>query len=116
MRSLLFIVVTAITAFALGLFFPWWTVAIAGLITALLFNFSIGRSFLLGFAAISLLWFLLTFFISSENHHLLATQMASVIAKTPNAFLAMALAAIIGGVAAGLGAASGAAIRRAIKN
>lgn len=104
MKFLISLIVTAALSFAMCLFLPWWSVAIAAFLVAVFIRQSPGRSFLTGFIALFLLWGGLSFWISNANEHLLAHKVSVLILKMDSPYILMLVTALIGGLVAGLGA------------
>lgn len=113
MRFLISIIVCAVLAFVLELFFPWWSVAIAAFVVAFVFQLTNGKAFMVGFLGVFLLWLIVALVASHANENILANRMAQLF-HLPNAIIFILVAAIIGGVLGGMAAWSGAVIRRLI--
>ena len=104
MKFIISLLLTAALSFALGLYFPWWTIAIAAFAVSIFIIQRPGLSFLSAFLAVFLLWGLMAMFISNANQHILANRLAPVIIKSPNIYLLMLATGIIGGLVAGFAA------------
>ena len=111
MKFVLSIVLTSLLAFAGGLWLPWWCIAIAGFISAVMIGQSPGRSFLGGFIGIFLLWSLLAWWIDIQNHSILSHKIAMILPLSGNSFLLILVTAIVGGLVGGLAAATGSLLR-----
>ena len=107
--SLLLIALLSVTA---CLYFPWWSIAVIAFIVSALIPQRPGRSFLTGFLALLLLWGSLSWYISSNNSHLLAHKVSMIILKTDSPFFLIVVTALIGALVAGFGALSGSYLRR----
>lgn len=107
MKYIVSTILTAAIAFALGLFLPWWSVAIAGFSTGLLIPNTRILSCISAFTGVFMLWFVLAFTISTSNDHILAHRISLLVLKKDSPFLLMAVTGIIGGITAGLSAFSG---------
>lgn len=101
------VLLIALLSFAACLYLPWWVIAIAGFLVALIIPLRPGRSFLAGFIALFLLWAGMSFFISSANDHLLAHKLSVLFIKADNPVLLILLTGFIGGLVAGLGSLTG---------
>ncbi|MBX2934422.1 MAG: hypothetical protein KF825_09260 [Ferruginibacter sp.] len=112
MKFLVSIILTALLSFALCLFMPWWSIAIAAFAVAALIPQKPGKSFVTGFIALFLLWGGLSFWISNNNHHLLAHKVSQLILKMDNPMLLVLATAIIGALVAGLAALAGSYVRK----
>lgn len=107
MKYIVSTILTAAITFALGLFLPWWSVAIAGFSTGLLIPKTRIGSFASAFTGVFILWFVLAYTISYANDHILANRISLLVLKKDAPFSLMALTALIGGITAGLSAFSG---------
>ena len=79
MKFIISFILTILLSFALCLFLPWWSIAIAAFIVAALIPQKPGRSFVTGFIALFLLWGGLSFWISNNNDHILAHKVSQLI-------------------------------------
>jgi hypothetical protein len=102
----------ALFSFALGLYLPWWSIAPACFIVALLIQLNAGKSFLSGFTGIFLLWIILSWIIDSSNHHLLATKIASVLPFGGSVALLILFTGFIGGLTGGMSALTASLMHR----
>ena len=107
MKFLVSLILIMLLSFALGLYLPWWSIGVVGFIVAIIIQQTPGMSFVTGFFALLLLWGGLSFWINSNNGHLLAHKASSLIFKTDNPWLLMFVTAIIGALVAGFGAMTG---------
>jgi hypothetical protein len=105
MKFFVSILLIALLAFAGGLYFPWWSIAIASCIVALLVVQRPLWAFVAGFAAVFILWLLLVMRINSANEGILAHRIALVIGVGQS--MLMMITALIGGIVGGLGALTG---------
>jgi hypothetical protein len=112
MKFLTSILLTALLAYAFGLYLPWWSIAIAAFAIAILIRQKPLWAFLSGFIALLLLWGLMSLIMSSNNNHILAGRMAMVILKSASPLMLILLTAMIGALIGGLAALSGNLVRR----
>ncbi len=112
MRFTIALLLTALLAFAAGLYFDWWIIAVAGFLVALLVGQRPGRSFLAGFLGVFLLWAGMSAWIDIQNEHILAARIAHLMPLKGSILLLIVVTGIIGGLVAGLGALSGSYLRR----
>jgi len=112
MKFFISILLIALLSVAAGLYLPWWTIAIVAFIVAAAIPQQPGKAFLAGFIALFLLWAALSFFISSNNEHVLAHKVSLLILKIDSPVLLVTATALIGAVVAGLGALSGSYLRK----
>ena len=112
MKFIVSILLIALLSVAACLYLPWWSIAIVAFIVAALIPQKPFKSFLTGFIALFLLWGLLSWYISSNNNHLLAHKVSLIILKTDSPFILIIATAIIGALVAGFAALSGSYVRK----
>ncbi|HOZ77620.1 MAG TPA: hypothetical protein PLY34_06460 [Ferruginibacter sp.] len=113
MKFFVSIVLIALLSMAACLYLPWWSIAIAAFAVAAIIPQKPWWSFLSGFIALLLLWGGLSFFISSNNDHLMAKKISILLLQSDSPFTLVAATALIGALVAGLAALSGSFVRRA---
>jgi hypothetical protein len=111
MKLIVSILLTALLAFAAGLYLPWWSIALAAFIVSVAIHQRAGRAFLSGFAAIFLLWGGLAWWRDMQNGHILAKKIAGVLPLGGNALLLILVTALVGALVAGFAAMSGSYLR-----
>jgi uncharacterized membrane protein len=111
MKSLVAIILTALLAFAGGLWFGWWIIAVAAFLIALLVHQKAGKAFLSGFAGGFLLWAILALLRDIPNESLLSKKIAEILPLGGNSLLLIIVTALIGALVAGFGAMSGSYLR-----
>lgn len=111
MKSFPRFILIVILSYLGGLFLPWWTVAIAAFLVAVIIPLPPFRSFMNGFIAVFLLWLALAFVADIRNDHILANRMSELILKVKSPILIAVVSAFIGGLVAGLGSLSGSYLR-----
>lgn len=112
MKFFISLMLTALLAFAACLFLPWWSIAFASFIVAVLIPQRAGKAFITGFLSLLLLWGGLSFWISNNNEHILAHKVSLLILKTDSPFLLIAVTALIGALVAGFAALAGSYMRQ----
>ena len=112
MKFFISLILTAFLAFALCLFFPWWSIAIAAFVVAALIPQKPGKAFITAFAALFLLWGGLSFWVSNNNDHVLAHKVSQLILKMDNPILLILATALIGALVAGFAALAGSYLRK----
>lgn len=113
MKFIVSLLLTAIFAYALGLYLDWWSIAIAAFIVAVCIPQPPLKALLAGAFGIALLWAGYSLFLNGRNDGLLATKIAFVLPLRGNALLLIFVTAFIGGAVGGLAALSGSYLRRA---
>lgn len=106
MKLIVYIAVTALLAALATWFLPWWMMAVVAFGMAIVAGFCPGRSFLLGFCSISVMWLSVALWRDNANGHILSGRMAQLfhVPGTP-AFLAVTV--LIGGLVGGLASWAG---------
>ena len=112
MKFITSLILTALLSFAACLYTPWWSIAIAAFLVAVLIPQKPGKAFLTAFLALFLLWGGLSFWISNNNAHLLAHKISLLILKIDSPYLLMLATALIGGLVGGFAALTGAFARK----
>lgn len=111
MKLIVALLLTALISFVAGLYLPWWSIAPAAFIAALLIHQRPGRAFLAGFLGVFLLWAALAWWIDMKNEHYLSHKVAQLLPLGGNSFLLIAVSALLGGLVAGFAALSGSFLR-----
>jgi hypothetical protein len=112
MKFFISFILTILLSFALCLFLPWWSIAIAAFLVAALIPQKPGKAFITGFAALFLLWGGLSFWMSNNNDHVLAHKISQLVLKMDNPILLVLITALIGALVAGFAALSGSYLRK----
>lgn len=111
MKLFVAILLTALLAFVAGLYLPWWSLAVAAFLAALLIHQKAGRAFISAFLGILLLWAGLAWWIDMKNNGVLSKKIASVLPLGGNAVALIFVTGIVGGLVAGFAAMSGSFLR-----
>lgn len=111
MKFIVSILLIALLSFALGLYLPWWSLALVAFIVAALIHQRAGKAFLSGFLGLFLLWGILAFVIDQNNDHVLGTKIAELLGLGGNWFLLVLITGLISGLVAGLAAMAGSYVR-----
>ncbi|MBM3432129.1 MAG: hypothetical protein FJX92_03880 [Bacteroidetes bacterium] len=111
MKFLISQLAVALAGFLTGLFFPWWTFAVAALLIGALMPQKGGWNFVSGFLGIFLLWLGLTLWIDSANGGILSARMAWVLPMKGQVIYLHLLTAGLGGLIAGLASQAGKYLR-----
>lgn len=101
------LIICPILAYSLGLVLPWWSVAIAGLLTGFFIPQHRLIAFLSTFLGVFLLVGLLIFYISNANEHILAQKIGLLVLKNNNQLLIIGASALIAASVAGISAITG---------
>jgi hypothetical protein len=115
MKFFISAILTALLAFAFGIYFPWWSIAIAAFIVFALIPVKPGWAFLSAFLALFLLWGGMAWVISVNNEHILGHRISQVILKKDDPLMLVLSTALIGGVVGGFAGLSGRLFRIILK-
>ncbi|MBO6523252.1 MAG: hypothetical protein JJ971_05455 [Balneolaceae bacterium] len=99
-------VLIAITAFLLNIIFPWWSIAIPGLIFGYLFKKKAHVSFGWGFLAVFLLWGGQALYIHFANNGILSTRIAEMLG-VGSPYLVILITGVLGGLVSGFATLTG---------
>ena len=111
MKLIVAIILTALLSFVGGLYFPWWCIAIAAFLAALLVPQFAGKAFLAGFLGVFILWAFLAWWIDMKNQGILSKKVAEIFPLGGSSVLIILVTAIIGALVGGLAAMSGSYLR-----
>ncbi|MEP6712764.1 MAG: hypothetical protein ABJA37_10125 [Ferruginibacter sp.] len=111
MKFIISLILIALLSFAACLYLPWWMVAVVAFMVVALIPQSAGKAFLCGFSAVFILWFALSFWMSTNNNHILAHKISLLIIKADSPYMLMIVTGLIGGLVAGFGAITASFIR-----
>jgi len=111
MKIIVSIILTALLSFAGGLYLPWWSIAMAAFIVALIIPQFPWKAFLSGFVGIFLLWALLSWWKDFKNDGVLGSKMAEIFSLPANSLFMVLITAFIGGLIGGFAALSGSYLR-----
>jgi hypothetical protein len=112
MKFFISIVLIALLSVAACLYLPWWSIAVAAFIVSVIIPQKPLASFFSGFSALFLLWGGLSFYISSNNSHLMAKKISMLLLQSESPLTLVVATALIGALVAGLAALSGSFVRR----
>lgn len=100
-------VVTIILAVILSQFLPWWSIMVAGFVSALFFSLKKAAVFFVPFLAIFLFWAVYAFMMSNGNDFTLAKKISVLLYLGGNPYLLILVTGLVGGLAAGISALLG---------
>lgn len=100
-------ILTALIAFLMCLYMPWWTIAIAGFIVSALVQQKPAKSWLAGFLGVGLLWTLIAIILNAGNDGILAKKIADLFYLNGSSFLLIVITGFIGALVGGMGALAG---------
>lgn len=107
MRTFINILLIAGFSYLAHIYIPfWWFFAVIAFMVSFAFSKKGFSAFVAGFAAIFLLWFVLTLGNSISNDFLLVNKMTKLVGA-PHSIILILLTALIGGVVAGFSSLAG---------
>ena len=115
MKILVAVLLTALLAFVAGIYMPWWGIAIAAFIAALVVGQHAGKAFLSGFLGVFILWACIAWWINEKNDGYLSVKIAELLPLGGNPVLLILVTGLVGGLVAGMGAMSGSFLRSSYK-
>ncbi|TXH20053.1 MAG: hypothetical protein E6Q95_06470 [Chitinophagaceae bacterium] len=104
MKLIISILATALLALILGIFLPWWSIALAGFIIAIIVKQASVKSFMGGLLGAFICWAGYAFIIDSKNQHLLSSKIGVLLGIGNNAFLLILVTGLVAGLVAGFAA------------
>ena len=112
MKFLVAFILTAILSYAVGFYLPWWSIAIAAFIVAVLLPQKPLRAFMAGFFSLFVLWIVLALYIDYNNEHLLSIKISELLFKSHSHALIMSVTGLVAGLVGGFAALAGAYLRQ----
>ena len=111
MKFLISIILIALLSFAVGLYLPWWSLALVAFLVAILIHQRAGKSFLTGFLALFFLWGIMAFVIDQHNQQILSAKVSQMLPLGGSGIALILVTGLIGGLVAGFAAMSGSYLR-----
>ena len=115
MKFIVSLIICPLLAYALGMVLPWWSVALAGLLTGFFIPQHRLLAFLAAFFGVFLFVGLLILFISNANNHILAQKIGQLVLKNNNQYLIIGASALIAALVAGISAITGRSLAIVVK-
>ncbi|MCH5718815.1 hypothetical protein [Niabella hibiscisoli] len=115
MKFFISLLAIAILSFIVGLYAPWWSIALVAFIISLCISQTPGSSFLSGFTGVFLLWLILALFINAANGGILANRIGGMLGIGQSPVLLAFITAVVGGLVAGFAALTASYLRKKIK-
>lgn len=111
MKILVAIILTALLSFIGGLYLPWWSIAVAAFITALIIPQFAWKAFISGFLGVFILWTLIAWWIDIKNQGILSSKIAVLFHVGSSGVTMIFISAFIGALIGGFAALSGSYLR-----
>jgi hypothetical protein len=112
MKLLVAIILTVLLSLLVGLYLPWWSIAIAAFISVLLIPMKSGKAFLAGFIGVFILWAVLAFMIDIKNQHLLSVKIAEIFPLGGSSIALILITAFIGALVGGMASLTASFLRK----
>lgn len=112
MKFIVAVLLTAALAFVSGLYLPWWGIAIAAFIVALLVQQKPWKTWVAGFLGVFLLWVVLAWMRDAPNDSLLSGKIGELLGIGNNPVALMIITGFIGGLVAGFAALTAGFLRK----
>lgn len=113
--NILNFVITLIIALLLSPYLPWWSVMVAGFVSALFFSLKKASVFFVPFLAVFLFFVLYSYMLSSVNNFILAKKIAILLPLGGDPFVLILVTGLIGGLATGVAAMFGKQLSNLVK-
>jgi len=111
MKFFLSILIIGVLSFIVGLFAPWWSIAVIAFIVILLVPARPLNAFLSGFLGIFLMWLVVASFINTANNSILANRIGGLLGIGENPVLLIFITSLVGGLVGGFAALSASYLR-----
>jgi hypothetical protein len=113
MKFIVSIILTALLAFAVGLFtkLPWYSFAITSFIVGIAIKQKSSNAFLAGFLGVAILWIILAALKDIPNEHLLSTKVASLLPLGGSWIVLLLVTGLVGGLVSGFAALTASFLR-----
>ncbi|MBX9735153.1 MAG: hypothetical protein K2X37_13945 [Chitinophagaceae bacterium] len=113
MKFIVSIIITALLAFAVGLFtkLPWYSFAVTSFVVGALIKQKSLLSFTAGFLAVFVLWIVLAMIKDIPNEHLLSTKVASILPLGGSWMVLLLITGLLGGLVSGFAALTASFLR-----
>lgn len=112
MKFFISLLAIAVLSLVVGLYAPWWSIAVVAFLVSLCISQKPGSSFLSGFMGIFLLWLILALLINAANGSILANRIGGMLGVGPNPVLLAFITALVGGLVAGFAALTASYMRK----
>src|SRR5258706_5830320 len=111
MKIIVSIILTTLLSFAGGLYLPWWSIAVAAFIVALIIPQFPWKAFLSGFLGVFILWAIIAWWIDMKNQGILSSKIAQLFHLGSSHIVMIFVSALIGALIGGFAALSGSYLR-----
>ena len=98
MKMLLAVIVTGVDAVLVGMFLPWWSIAVVAAAVAVVIRQTPLRATLSGFLGIGIPWAAMAAYIDAANDSILSSRMAHTLPLDGNSLLLIVVTGCVGGL------------------
>lgn len=112
MKFFLSILITGILSFIVGLYAPWWSLAIVAFFISLLIPKRPLSSFISGFVGVFFMWWIVASFINARNNNIMANKIGEMFGIGHNPLMLLLITAFVGGLVAGFAALTASYLRK----
>lgn len=111
MKAFIVFLIIGILSYIVGIFYPWWSIAVVAFVVTLIVPQKPFIAFLTAFLAVFVFWFSMAFFIDLSNDHIMGNRIAVLFLHTPSSIIMAVISGVIGGLVAGLAAMTASFLR-----
>jgi len=111
MKIIVAIILTALLSFVAGLYLPWWSIAVAAFLVALIIPQFPWKAFLSGFLGVFILLTVIAWWIDMKNQGILSSKIAVLFHLGSSHIVMIFVSALIGALIGGFAALSGSYLR-----
>ncbi len=112
MKFLTALLLTALLSFVACLYLPWWSIAVASFLVALLVHQQPVKAWLAGFLGLFLLWTILAYWKDALNDGILSHRIAEILPLGGSSFMLILITGFVGALVGGIAALSGSYFRK----
>lgn len=109
-------VCVALLTYTMGLLLPWWSVALSGFIPGMILDQKRVFTFLAAFLGSFLVWTTMSFILSINNDHILASKISMIVLKNNSPLMLVLITGLIGGAVSGFSALTGRSLAIIFRN
>lgn len=113
MKFFLSTILIALVSLVLGMFLPWWTVAIAAFGIVYLYRLRPGYAYLSGFTGVFICWALIALIRDNANDGILSHKIALILPLGGSGALLILVSALVGGLVGGMAGLTASFVHRA---
>ena len=112
MKYIVSVLLIAMVSFAMGLYLPWWSIAIAAFLVSTFIHQKPGMSFLSGFVGVFLLWEIMAWWIDRKNNGILSQKISQILPLGGSSVLLILVTALVGALVGGFASLAASYLRK----